>query len=71
MVVLDISTPAAPMLVGSFDTAGNAYSSHCPTARWCLRTSEAGLAVFDDCRDVVFGDGFEALGLSGWSAVQP
>ena len=36
-----------------------------------LADNDAGLAVFDDCRDVVFADGFEALGASAWSAVQP
>jgi hypothetical protein len=36
-----------------------------------LADYNAGLAVFDDCREVVFEDGFEALGAAAWSAVQP
>ena len=71
VLVLDISTPDAPVLVGSHDTPRAARGLALADGTVVLADYYAGVAVFDDCRDVLFEDGFEALGTSAWSAAMP
>jgi len=69
--VLDITSPTAPVFVGAADTAGTVLRISLANGKLVVADSDAGISVLDDCRAVVFEDGFEAFATSAWSAVVP
>ncbi len=71
LLVLDVSNPSTPIEVGSYDTAGHVEEVALDDGIIVAADTEAGLALFDGCSDILFDDGFEALGTSAWSSTQP
>ena len=71
LLVLDISTPSAPTEIGSYDTLGRVVGVFLDDGMIVVADDNAGLALFGGCSDVLFDDGFEALGTLAWAATQP
>jgi hypothetical protein len=69
--VVDVSTPSAPVEVGSFDTPGSASGVAVSGPYVYLADLRAGLWVMSSCSGLLFEDGFESGDLSAWSAVAP
>ena len=69
--MLDISTPSAPTEIGSYDTPGRVVGVFLDDGMIVVADNDAGLALFGGCNDVLFDDGFEALGTSAWAVTPP
>ena len=69
--VVDVSNPAAPFEVGSYDTPGYAYGVAVAGAYAYVADGEAGLEILVSCEGLLFQDGFESGDAGAWSQSVP
>jgi len=71
LIEVDISDPANPTLLASWDTPGTAWGIDVVGSRVYVADGDAGVETIIPCRLDLFSDGFESGDLMGWTDSMP